>query len=173
MAIVDTNVINGPSVQADGTHKGSIEFIFDDGRRVERRLVAADLNDWTNQLADMPAKVEAEQQIQDAAEAVEADEEVAPYKQANAKQLAVAYLRRAWNEEDPYKAFLKFSRFNDYRLAQGLTLTQVKAHLMDAGLKDEEWTGMLAAYQWLSNAGRVTAMQAYQDVLIGWPDHRG
>lgn len=168
MPIVDTNVTDGPNVQADGQHRGTVEFIFGDGRVVTRNVRAPDANAWANLLADLPAEVEASQQLSDADEAVENDAEVADYKEANKKQLAVAYLRRAMSHEDPYVAYLKFSRFNDYRIAEGWNLNQVQAALMDAGLTEDEWNIMRDAYTWLSNAGRVTAMQAYQDVASGW-----
>lgn len=168
MPVVDTNVTDGPNVQADGQHRGTVEFIFDDGRVVTRNVRAPDANAWANLVADLPQEVEASQEQSDADEAVDNDVEVSNYKQANMKQLAVAYLRRALSSEDPYVAYLRFSRFNDFRLAQGWSLNQVQAGLMDAGLTEDEWDIMRDAYTWLSNAGRVTAMQAYQDVATGW-----
>lgn len=172
MPIVEVEVIDGPNIQVDGQHRGTVEFIFDDGRVVQRSIRAADANSWANRLADLPQDVNESEQLKDANEAVESDEEVADYKQATAKQLAVAYLRKAVSQEDPYIAYLKFSRFNDYRINQGWSLQQVRTALMGVGLSEDEWNQMLAAYTWLSNAARVTAMQAYQDISENWPNYR-
>lgn len=168
MPIVDVNVTDGPNVQADGQHRGVVEFVFDDGRKSVRNIRAPDANAWANLLADLAPDVETSQQVADATDAVELDNEVSDYKQASRAQVAVAYLRKAMIEPDPYIAYLRFSRFNDYRVAQGWTLAQVAQGLSPAGLTEDEWTAMRAAYTWLSNAARVTAMQAYQDVESGW-----
>lgn len=173
MPITDTNVIDGPNVQADGQHRGTLEFTFGDGRVVTRNVRAPDAAAWANLAVDLATQVEAQQQEQDADEAVEANEEVLPYKEASREQLALRYLRRAHADEDPYRAYLKFSRFNDWRLAQGYSLNQVTTALASVGLTEDEWTAMRDAYVWLSNAGRVTAMQAYQDVQAGWPNYQG
>jgi hypothetical protein len=173
MPITDTNVIDGPEVQADGQHRGTMEFIFDDGRRVERQVRRPDAITWANAILDMPAMVEKEIQEQDAEEAVGSDVEVAAYKQASMQQLAIQYLRRAHSQDDPYVAFLQFSRFNTWRIAQGYNVNQVAAALASVGLTDEEWTLMLDAYQWVSNPARVTAMQAYQDIISTWPSFKG
>ena len=173
MPITDTNVIDGPNVQPNGEHRGTLEFIFDDGRVFTRNVRAEDAQAWANLAVDLPAQIESLVQADDAEEAVEADEEVAPYKQASREQLALAYLRRAHQNEDPYRAYLQFSRFNDWRLAQGYNLNQVADALADVGLTQDEWDLMLAAYQYLSNAARVTAMEAYQSIKNGWPDYQG
>ena len=173
MPITDTNVIDGPNVQASGEYRGMLEFIFDDGRVITRNVRAPDATAWANLSVDLADEVEAQVQEQDAEEAVDADEEVQPYKQASREQLALAYLRRAHRNEDPYRAYLQFSRFNDWRLAQGYNLNQVAGALADVGLEQEEWDAMLAAYQWISNAARVTAMEAYQSIKNGWPNYQG
>lgn len=173
MAIVRQDVIDGPNIQADGSYRGVVEFEFDDGRIVERRIRAADAAVWSNTLVDLPALVEDSIQKDDADEAVAQDIEVQPYKQASKPQIAIAYLRKAHASDDPYIAYLRFERFNDWRLAEGYNLPQVKAALLAAGLPEDEYDAMLLAYQWLDNPGRVTAMQAYQDVKNTWPDYKG
>ena len=172
MPITDTNVIDGPNVQANGEYRGTLEFTFDDGRVIKRNVRAPDAAAWANLAVDLPAKIERVIQEEDAQEAVNSDLEVQIYKQANKKQLALAYLRRAHSNEDPYRAYLQFSRFNDWRLAQGYDLNQVASALADVGMTQDEWDEMLAAYQYLSNAARVTAMEAYQSIKNGWPDYQ-
>ena len=167
MPIISSEVVDGPNIQADESRRGTIEFTFDDGRIIRRNIRAKDALSWANLLIDLPAEVEAKAQIDDAEEASETDNEITTVKQASIKQVALAYLRKAYSLGDPYLAYLKFARFNDYRLAQGWTLAQVVSGLTEVGLTQEEWGLMLARYQYLSEAGRVTAMVAYQSVLDG------
>lgn len=167
MPITDTNVIDGPNVQDNGDYRGEMEFIFDDGRRIVRAVNAADAAAWANLIVDMPALIEDAIEEKDANEASEVDQEITAYKQASIKRVALAFLRRAYSTGDPYRAYLKFSRFNDYRLAQGWTLNQVVENLSEVGLTDDEWTDMRDRYQYLSQADRVTAMSAFQAVLDG------
>ena len=86
--------------------------------------------------------------------------------------MALAYLRKAYSLTDPYQAYLKFDRFNNYRLSQGWSITQVVSGLTEVGLDQDEWSLMLSRYQYLSEPGRITAMIAYQAVLDGdtWVD---
>jgi NACalpha-BTF3-like transcription factor len=168
MPIVNTEVAAGdPTIQASGQRRGKIIFTFDDGRIVERNVRAPDANAWANLLIDLVDEVEKRQQENDAEELSQEDVEIVAHKQANIKQVALAFLRRAYSTGHPLTAYQKFSRFNDYRLAQGWNLNQVVAGLAEVGLTDEEWTDMRDRYQYLSNASRVTAMQAYQSVLDG------
>lgn len=167
MPITSSEVVDGPNIQADGQRKGVIDFTFDDGRVVRRVIRAADAAAWASLLIDLEDIVEEKLQVDDAEEASEADNEITAVKQANIKQVALAYLRKAYSIGNPYLAYLKFSRFNDYRLAQGWSLTQVVAGLAEVGLEQEEWNEMLARYQYLSQTARVTAMEAYQGVVTG------
>lgn len=167
MAIINQTVIEGPDIQASGAYRGTVEFEFDDGRKVTRRYNAADAQAWSEYLVDASQQVEQDQAEIDAKEFAEVDQEIMAYKQANIKQVALRYLRRAYEIGDPYIAYLRFSRFNDYRLAQGWNLNQVVAGLTEVGLTDEEWTDLRDRYQYLSQSARVTAMEAYQGVLAG------
>ena len=169
MPVQSVDVRDGdPTIQADGQHRGLVVVTFTDGRIVERFVNAADADEWADKIANISARVQEEQSQQDAEEAVENDEEIlADYKEATRNQQAVAYLRRAMEQGDPYIAYLKFSRFNDYRLSQGWNLNQVEAALASEGLTSEEWQDMRDRFQYLSNAARVTAMEAYQSVLAG------
>jgi len=128
---------------------------------------AKDAISWANLLINLPSEVEESEQLKDAEEASETDEEIIAVKQATIKQVALAYLRKAYSLSDPYQAYLKFDRFNNYRLAQGWTVNQVVSGLTEVGLTQDEWDLMFARYQYLSEAGRVTAMVAYQAVLDG------
>lgn len=167
MPIIDTQVRGQVDVQADGSRRGTIDFTFDDSRIITKTVRAPDASAWANLLVDLPAQIEKQIQEQDAEEASETDDEIVGVKQANIKQVALAYLRKAYAIGNPYKAYLKFSRFNDYRLAQGWNLNQVVTGLMEVGLTEEEWTDMKDRYVYLSQSARVTAMEAYQSVLAG------
>lgn len=167
MGIVNSEVVSGPDIQADGSRRGTIEFVFDDGRVVTRHIRSPDATAWANKLIDLPAEVELKMQMDDAEEASDQDVEITAVKQASIKQVALAYLRKAYSLTDPYQAYLKFDRFNNYRLSQGWTVNQVVTGLAEVGLTQEEWDLMLARYQYVSEPGRVTTMVAYQSVLDG------
>lgn len=169
MPITNTYLNAGdPIVEANGQYRGTVNFVFDDGRTVARNLRAPDEDAWSALLLNIDDEVEAKQQAQDAEEAAETDVEVLnPYKQSSVKQMALAYLRNAMSKQDPYVAFLKFSKFNDWRVREGYNLNQVQTALMAEGLTEEDWQDMRDRYSYLSNAGRVSAMQAYQAVVAG------
>lgn len=168
MAIIRQDVVEGPYVEANGEHRGIVEFEFDDGRVIRRNLSAVNFAAWSEKLLDIGGQLQAAQEIQDAQAGVDANVEITAHKQANAKQRAVAYLRAAWQEEDAYAAFLLFDRFNTYRLAQGWTLVQVQANLASAGLTQEEWDAMRTMYQYLSSAGRPAIMADNRTIQAQW-----
>lgn len=170
MPITDTNVIDGPNVQNNGEYRGRLQFIFDDGRTVERNVRAADGNAWANLIVDLPAEVEQWMRQQDAGAAAEGDTEIVDAEpgQATREEIAVAYLRKAYSLESPYEAFLKFDRFNNYRLQRGWNINQVVTGLASAGMTQEEWDVLQSSYQYLSNPARVTAMEAYQPIVANW-----
>jgi hypothetical protein len=157
-----------PTIQAHGEYRGVLNAEFDDGRIITKHLSAPDEDAWSAKILQIENSVELEVQRADAEEAAENDVEIlSPYRQASLKQMAVAYLRKAQLEPDPYLAYLKFSRFNDWRTREGYTLAQVESALASEGLTSEEWQNMRDRYTYLSNPARVTAMQTYQDILAG------
>jgi len=157
-----------PTVQASGEHRGMVSVTFSDGRVIERSVRAPSADAWADRIANIQSRVEEDIASSDAEEAVREDAEILePYKEASLPQMALAYLRNAMRQGDPYVAYMRFSRFNDYRLAQGWNLDQVASVLAGVGLASEEWSDMKDRFQYLSNAARVTAMQAYQGVLEG------
>lgn len=168
MAIIRQDVVDGPYAEANGEHRGIVEFEFDDGRVIRRNLSAVSLGAWSEKLIDIGAELQAAQERADANDGVSANQEITAHKQANAKQRAVAYLRNAWEQENAYAAFLLFDKFNTYRLAQGWTLNQVQTQLASAGLTAEEWTGMRDAYQYLSSAGRPAIMADNLTIQAQW-----
>lgn len=167
MPIASSEVVDGPNIQADDSRRGTIEFTLDDGRVIRRNVRAPDATAWANLLIDLPAEVEAKIELDDAEIASNTDNEITAVLEASQEQVALAYLRRAYQIGNPYLAYLKFDRFNDYRLVKGWSLTQVVSGLSSVGLTQEEWDEMLERYQYLSNSTRITAMQAYQGVLSG------
>ena len=88
-------------------------------------------------------------------------------KQATDREVAVAYLRRAYSFGHPYKAYIWFERFDTFRQANGWSAGQVATALIAEGLTQDEWDNMLARYLYLREPGRVTAMISFQAVLDG------
>lgn len=105
---------------------------------------------------------------QDAGEGVDADTDIAANKEATQQDKAVAYLRRAWQEQDAYQAYRLLDRFNTYRQAQGWTLNQVQANLASAGLTVAEWDSIKTAYQYLSAGTRPAEMAAAAVIQDTW-----
>lgn len=157
-----------PSVQASGHYRGTVDVTLTDGRVYALRINAADLDEWNDKVAAAGSTVEALFQESDAAAAVSADGEVVSNKEASIQQVAVAYLRAAWETENAYDAYLLFSRFNTYRLNNGWTLDQVQANLAAAGLSAEEWTNMRTAYQYLNGGGRPAIMADAKTIQDNW-----
>jgi hypothetical protein len=169
MPAVSVDVRDGdPTVEASGEHRGRVSVTFSDGRVIERNLRAPDADAWADRIANIQSTVQQEVEDQDANEAAETDVEILqPYKEASLPKMALAYLRLAQQTENPYRAYLKFSRFNDWRERNGWNLNQVAAQLSSVGLTEDDWTDMRARYLYLANPARVTAMEAYQNVLDG------
>jgi len=167
MAIVDTVIINGPNIQADGSIRGIIDFTFDAGVPERRSIRAQNQAEWDSKLLSLPSLVEASRTKSDANEASEQDSPIAANKEATDKQVALAFLRNALDEENPYKAFRRFDRFNDFRLTNTWSLGQVVAALSSEGLTSGEWDRMKDRYQYLSDVQRVTVMQDYQTLIDG------
>jgi len=167
MPITQTDIIDGPNAQNDGSRRGTIRLTFADGRVFERRINAIDATEWANKLLDIVAEQEEKVAEDDATEASQEDVEIVAVKEASREQVALAFLRTAMEIGDPYLAYLKLSRFNAYRNARGWNLNQVVAGLSSVGMTEDEWIDMKARFQYLSNTGRVTAMVAYNSVLAG------
>ena len=169
MGVQAVDVQDGdPVIKSSGEHVGAVFVTFTDGRVVKKVVRASDADDWADKIANVGAVVQQSQAEADAEEIVENDDEIlADYKEATRNQQALAYLRRAMQTGDPHRAYLKMSRFNDYRLLRGWNLNQVESALAGEGLTPEEWQDMRDRFQYLSNNARVTAMEAYQGVLAG------
>lgn len=175
MPITDTNVLDRSEPTPGGEVIGTLEFVFSDGRKVTRNVRAESDLAFDNLIVDLPAQIEKSVAEQDAAEAVDNDQEVTDYKDANEHRIALAYLRRAASQEDAYRAAQGFIRFNDWRIAKGWNLTQVAAALQPHGLTDEEWNGEpdgypghKAAFSWVTNASRLTALEAADLIQRLW-----
>jgi len=120
-------------------------------------------------VASNSVKIEARLAESEAETQSNTDTEIVAGSHAEVALVVLKYLRKAQSLEDPYQAYLKFTRFNDYRVAQGWAINQVVANLLAVGLTQDEWDEMLVRYTYLSNAQRVTAMENYQLVLDGDP----
>lgn len=169
MPIISIDVRDGdPTVQASGQHRGTVAATFSDGRIVERNIRAADLDAWNDKVAAISAEIQTQMEKRDAEDAVQTDTEVGANKEASIQQTAVAYLRVAWDTEQAYDAYLLFSRFNNFRNNQGWTLDQVASNLLAAGLEQEEWDEMKAAYLYLSGAGRPATMSDAKAIQSNW-----
>lgn len=169
MPIVSVDVRDGdPTVQASGQHRGTVTATFDDGRIIERNLRAPDANSWNDLVANIGAEIQAQMERRDAEEAVSPDAEVAANKESSIAQVAVAYLRSAWNDEQAYDAYLKLARFANYVTNNGYTWNNVQTHLFAAGLTEEEWTGLKTAYTYLNGGGRPAIMADAKTIQSNW-----
>ncbi len=170
MAIIRTDVIDGPRVQTDGWRFGTVECEFDDARVVTREINASDESDWNAKLTAIPSQVQAEQEQIDADSASETDDEIADAEpgQATREQLAIAYLRNAYAQDTAYAAYLKFLKFDTYRQLRGWTWPQVFAALEPFGLTESEWGRYEQAYTYLNQPARIATMQDYQPIHDNW-----
>ena len=172
MAVESVIVADGPNLHDAGVLRGTVDITITDGRVFRRLLSAISQVDWDAKLAALGDDQLEKVARQDADAESDNNNEIAAVKEASREQVALAYLRKAYSLGDPYKAYIKFDRFNDYRLDKGWSLNQVVTNLAAVGLEQAEWDLMEARYIYLSNAQRVTAMQNFQLVLNGdtWGD---
>lgn len=169
MPVQSIDVRDGdPTQQASGQYRGTVDVTFVDGRVFTRNLSAPDLDSWNDMIANYTAIIEAQIAEADASSNVNPDEEIVQVGEGTVKQRAVAYLRDAWNQDNCRDAYLRFDKFNNYRLAQGWNLNQVVAGLAEAGLTQEEWDEMRDAYSYLNSAGRPAIMNDYQTIQANW-----
>lgn len=155
------------TVEQNEQRKGTVEFEFEDGRKIRRNFQAPDGLKWSNLLADLPDRIEAEIRQTDAANGVGEDREVEANGDASREEVALAYLRNAFATSDSMSAYRKFAKFNTFRLARGWNINQVATALASVGLTADEWDQIKARYIYLSKEERVTAMVAYKAVVDG------
>jgi hypothetical protein len=103
-------------------------------------------------------------QNSDADDAVNSDLEIGSVKQASNKQVARQYLKTAMLTVDPYAAYLKLKKANDYFAAQSWTNADIKAFL---SLSDSQWSSVVTRFQYL--VSNLPALLEYQDVLDNDP----
>jgi len=169
MPVQSIDVRDGdPTQQASGEYRGTVDATMTDGRLITKNLRAPTLDAWNDKIANVQDEIEAQVSQRDAEDGISPDDEITANGDASIEQRAVAYLRRAWQEERPRDAFLLFDRFNDFRNQKGWNLNQVQAGLASAGLGVEEWNDMSAAYQYLSGAGRPSTMNDYEAIQGVW-----
>ena len=171
MPIVSIDVRDGdPTVQASGQHRGTVTATFADGREVSRNLRAADADAWMDMVATISSRIQSDTEISDAVASVNPDTEVAESGEASQAQAAVAYLRAAWSEEEALDGYLLLERFNNWRKDNGWSMSKVVPRLLAAGLEQEEWDEIKAAYLYLSGSGRATALMTAQAIQAKWEE---
>lgn len=169
MPIASVDVRAGdPTIEITGEYRGVVDVTFTDGRTAMVPLRANSLDEWNDKVAAVYSEAQSRMAQQDAEAAVEITQEIAAKGESNIKAVAVAYLRRAWNTQDVHEAYTLFTRFNNYRLAQGWTLAQVQAGLASEGLTVEEWDAMRTAYTYLNSAGRPAIMSDAKNIQVYW-----
>jgi len=169
MPVQSVDVRDGdPTIQASGQYRGTVDVTMTDGRVFTLNIRAASQDEWNDRVTAAAATIQAQVERRDAAEAVDPEQEVAASKEASIAQVAVAYLRGAWEEEQAYNAWLRFARFNNYVTNNGYTWENVQAHLFAAGLTQEEWDELKAAYQYLSGGGRPAIMADAKTIQGNW-----
>lgn len=173
MSVVSTEVQGLDLPQTDGSYKGAVIATLDDGQVITVQVRAPNITIKDEQVAAASIEAQARAERDNADAAVDPSRDPDANGQASKKQVAVAYLRRAYAEEDAYEAWRKFSRFNNFRNAEGLSLAQVQAHLADAGLTSEEWTLMRNEYQYLNGAGRPDTLANARTIQAQWEARDG
>jgi hypothetical protein len=149
--------------------RGTAEYVLDDGRRITREIIANTAGEWADKMADAVADVEAWFAKKDAEEGVEKDEPITENKTATKLDRAAAKIRAAARQEDPYTAYKMFTRFNEYRLAQGYTVPQVRAALATVGMTAEEFDKYIGWYQTILNVpDAIAAWQVVESYAQAW-----
>ena len=170
MAVISSVLLSGPSIQASGRYRGQAEVVLDD-RTSRPAIDVVDEAAWdtTTSPAGLVAigdRVQEQAEQQDATNGIE-DEPVEAQGQATKAQRAAAYFLTAWQAELPQEAYRIWDRFNDYRVAEGLSWAQVKTAFVNQGLvTEEQFDDAKAAWDYLST--KVPEMTAYQPVLDNW-----
>jgi len=167
---VNTIDVRDLTVQASGQYRGVVVATMDDGRVIERNMRAPDGDAWSDLIANIASKIDAQVAAGDAQEAVDPDADPQANKDATQQQVALAYLRSAMGEELAFDAFQRFDRFNNFRNNQGWTMEQVATNLAAEGLTADEWAEMQTVYLYLNGNGRPAIMQEARDIQAAWED---
>lgn len=169
MSVVSTTVRHGdPTIQVSGERRGSVQVVFTDGRAVDRNYRTADEPSWDAAVASASAQAQEDMAWGDAQDAADKDVDITgDYGESTKEQQAVAYLYRAYTNPDPYTAYKKFTKFNEWRMRDGLSVDEVRLRLIAAGLEEQTWDLMIERYQYLADPARVTIMEDHQSVVAG------
>jgi len=169
MPVQSVDVRSGdPTIQTSGQYRGTVDVTMTDGRVFTLNIRAADQDEWNDRVAAAGATIQAQVERRDADEAVDPEQDVAASKEASIAQVAVAYLRAAYQEEQAYDAWLKLSRFANYVTNNGYTWNNVQTHLIAEGLTQDEWDQLKAIYQYLSGGGRPAIMADAKTIQGNW-----
>ncbi len=169
MSVVSTTVRHGdPTIQVSGERRGSVQVAFTDGRVVDRNYRTADEPSWDAAVASAGAQVQQDVARRDAQEAVDKDVDITgDYGESTKDQQAAAYLYRAYTTPDPYTAYKKYTKFNEWRIRDGLSVEEVRLRFLAAGFEERTWDLMIERYQYLADPARVTIMEDHQSVVAG------
>lgn len=169
--IIRVDVLSGPTEipGSGGRVEGTIEFEWDDGVTLTRKIQAADLNAWANLLIDQPIAEQQQREEQDANNNI-GDFEIEAVGEASQEQRAVAYLRSAMDQELAYDAYILLARFNNFRTNKGWSLAEVATRLMSAGYTQEEWDILRPAFQYLNGNNRPAVMAEARTIQENWEE---
>ena len=78
--------------------------------------------------------------------------------------VARMFLRQAMSEPEPYIAYRKLKRFNEFRISQGYTVAQVKNAMK---ITDKQWQKITA--RWRHFNQNAAAIEAYQNIVSDDP----
>ena len=144
--------------QSSGEYREYAIYSLDDGRIVQKRISEQSQTEWTTKMNSLISIVDEDIAHLDSENNID-DAEVKSSGTASIQEVAVAYLQKAWKQEDPYSALILFNRFNDYRNSQGWSLNQVYTNLSSAGLLQSEWDDMLVGFPaLLANSDELSAV---------------
>jgi hypothetical protein len=167
MPVSGSDVRTGdPTIQASGQYRGTVDVYFDDGRQEPVNIRAADQDAWNDAVAAAESVAQARMEERDANEVV-GDHDVAANKEATIAQTCVAYIRRAWQIELAYDAYLLYARIDTY-VGNHSDWNTAHTHLLAEGLTQEEYDQAKDAYTYLSGAGRPATMSDARTIQANW-----
>jgi hypothetical protein len=169
MPVTSHETVDGPNNQGDffdGTERYT--FNADPGDTVDKTFNAPTQAEWFAKADSLVAVVDLERQQQDAEDAVDKDQPIAANGEASEDQVAVAYIRKGWEEEFSLDNVDFMNQFDIWRQANQINPNQVVAHFAAVPgivppLGDSEWAAVDDEYTYATTANRDNVMR---DALV-------
>lgn len=180
MPIIASGTIQSTvSVETAGAHKGHIWarmfFDFESGAREVRDNKAPDWAAWDALLVVEATRVQGEAEYRDAMADIDETQAISGAGESTKAQRAMGYMKTAYEEPYPYRAYLLFIEINAFRLTvpgseQGhASWDEVEAFMVgQMGIKQSHWDKFFARGTYLTESQpRINDMIAFHAVLQG------